>query len=92
MIILTLVQIFMPYLTFEYTKAVVTYTVEIVGGSIGQGPATEVTYLGLNQPPFFSSVGNEVKNLGNSNVQNLRNNNGNEKCSECSNCTLETQA
>ena len=53
MIILTLVQLFMPYLNFEYTKAVVTYTVENVGGGIGQGPATEVTYLGLNQPPFF---------------------------------------
>ena len=66
MIILTLVRLFMPYLNFEYTKAVVTYTVENVGGGIGQGPATEVTYLGLNQPPFFSSVGNEMKNLGDS--------------------------
>ena len=26
-----------------------------VGGSLGQGPATEVTHLGLNQPPVFSS-------------------------------------
>lgn len=59
------VQLVMPYFNFEYTKAV-TYTVENVGGSIGQGPATEVTYLGLNQPPFFSSIGNEVKNLGDS--------------------------
>ena len=47
-------------------KAVVTYTVENVGGGIGQDPATEATYLGLNQPPFSSSVGNEVKNLGDS--------------------------
>ena len=36
----------MPYFNFEYTKAV-TYTVENVGGGIGQGPATEVTNLGL---------------------------------------------
>ena len=27
-----------------------------VGGGIGQGPATEVTHLRLNQPPVFSSV------------------------------------
>ena len=32
----------MPYLNFEYTKAVIS-TVENVGGGIGQGPATEVT-------------------------------------------------
>ena len=24
-----------------------------VGGSLGQGPATEITHLGLNQPPVF---------------------------------------
>ena len=47
-------QLFMPYLNFEYTKAVIS-TVENVGGGIGQGPATEVTHVGLNQPPFFSS-------------------------------------
>ena len=26
-----------------------------MGGGIGQDPATEVTHLGLNQPPVFSS-------------------------------------
>ena len=50
----TFMQLFMPYLNFEYTKAVIS-TVENVGGGIGQGPATEVTHVGLNQPPFFSS-------------------------------------
>ena len=29
---------------------------EDVGSGIGQDPATEVTHLGLNQPPFFSSA------------------------------------
>ena len=38
-----------------YTNAV-TYTVENVGGGIGQGPATEVTHLGLNQHPSFFPV------------------------------------
>ena len=42
----------MPYWNFEYTKAVI-YTVVKVGGGIGQGPATEVTHLRLNQPPVF---------------------------------------
>ena len=32
-------------------------TVVKVGGSLGQGPATEVTHLGLNQPPAFSIMG-----------------------------------
>ena len=36
----------MPYFNFEYTKAV-TYTVENVGGGIGQDPATEVANLCL---------------------------------------------
>ena len=27
-----------------------------LGGSLGQGPATEITHLGLNQPPVFPSV------------------------------------
>ena len=40
------VQLFMPYLNLEYTKAV-TYTVKNVGGGIGQDPATEVTHLEL---------------------------------------------
>ena len=40
---------------FEYTKAVI-YTVIKMGGGTGQGPATEVTHLRLNQPPVFSSV------------------------------------
>ena len=31
------------------------YSCQPVGGGIGQCPATEVTYLGLNQPPVFSS-------------------------------------
>ena len=35
-------------------KAIISpCTVLKVGGSIGQGPATEVTYLGLNQAPVF---------------------------------------
>ena len=42
----------MPYFNFKYTKAV-TYTVENVGGGIGQGPATEVTNLGLFVCLFF---------------------------------------
>ena len=46
------VQLFMPYLNFEYTK-VVTCTVENIGNGIGQDPATEVTHLGLNQPSVF---------------------------------------
>ena len=32
------------------------YTVVKVGGGTGQGPATEMTHLRLNQPPVFSSV------------------------------------
>ena len=36
-------------------KAVI-YTVVKVGGDTGQGPATEVIHLRLNQPPVFSSV------------------------------------
>ena len=32
------------------------YSCQPVGGGIGQCPATEVTYLGLNQPPVFSSI------------------------------------
>ena len=40
---------------FEYTKAVI-YTVENVGGGIGHNAATEVTHLGLNEPPVLSSV------------------------------------
>ena len=39
----------------EYTKAV-TYTVENVDGGIGREPTTEVTHLGLNQPPVYSGV------------------------------------
>ena len=51
----------MPYFNFEYTKAV-TYTVENVGGGIGQDPATEVTNLGWF---VFSSDGThyQVANL-----------------------------
>ena len=50
------VELFMPYWKFEYTKAVIS-TVENVGGTgIVQDPATEVTHVGLNQPPVFSSV------------------------------------
>ena len=30
------------------------YTVVKVGGGTGQGPATEVTHLRLNQPPVFT--------------------------------------
>ena len=45
----TFVQLFMPYWNFEYT-------LENVGSGIGQDPATEVTHLGLNKPPVFSSV------------------------------------
>ena len=45
----------MPSWNFEYTKAVIS-AVENVGGGIGQDPATEVTHVGLNQPPVFSSV------------------------------------
>ena len=41
------VQLFMPFLNFEYTMAV-TYAVEIVGGGVDQDPATDVTYLRLN--------------------------------------------
>ena len=40
---------------FEYTKAVI-YTVENVGGGIDHNAATEVTHLGLNEPPVLSSV------------------------------------
>ena len=43
-------QLFIPYLNFEHTKAVI-YTVENVGGGIGHNAATEVTHLGLNEPP-----------------------------------------
>ena len=32
------------------------YTVENVGGGIGHNAATEVTHLGLNEPPVLSSV------------------------------------
>ena len=46
------VQLVMPYFNFEYTKAV-TYTVENVGGGIGQDPATEVANLGLFVCLFF---------------------------------------
>lgn len=42
----------MPFWNFEYTKAVI-YTMENVGGGIGQDSATEVAHLGLNQPPVF---------------------------------------
>ena len=45
----------MPYWNFEYTKAVISI-VESVEGGTGQDPATEVTHVGLNQPPVFSSV------------------------------------
>lgn len=48
-------QLFMPYYNLEYTKAL-TYTMANVAGGIGQGPATEVTHLGLNQLPVFSSI------------------------------------
>ena len=41
-------------LELEYTKAAI-YTVENVGGGIGQDSVTEVTHLGLNQPPVLSS-------------------------------------
>ena len=47
----TFVQLFMPYLNFEYTKAV-AYALENVGGGIGQDPATEVTHLVLNKYPL----------------------------------------
>ena len=56
MVFMYFVELFMPYWNFEYTKAVIS-TVENVGGGIGQDPATEVTHVGLNQPPFFSSEG-----------------------------------
>ena len=42
----------MPYFNFEYTKAI-TYTVENVGGDIGQDPATEVANLCLFVCLFF---------------------------------------
>ena len=42
----------MPFY-FEYTKAV-TYTVENVGGGIGQDPAAEVTHLGFQFFPVFA--------------------------------------
>ena len=41
----------MTYWNFEYTKVASVQ----VGGSVDQGPATEVTHLRLNQPPVFSS-------------------------------------
>ena len=37
----------------EYTKAVIYTAVKVRVGT-GQGPATEVTHLRLNQPPVFS--------------------------------------
>ena len=37
---------------YVVAKAVTLLKVE---GSLGQGPATEVTHCGLNQPPIFSS-------------------------------------
>ena len=46
----------MPYWNFEYTKAVTLHSTLLVGGGVGQDPATEVTHLRLNQPPVFSSV------------------------------------
>ena len=60
----------MSCLNFEYTKAV-TYTVENVGGNIGQDPVTKVTHLRLNQLPAFSvyivSKDNYVSDGDNSN-------------------------
>ena len=53
----------MPYWNFEYTKAVI-YTVVKVGGGIGQDPATEVTHVGLNQPPVFSLLSQTQGLLG----------------------------
>ena len=44
-------QLFMPYLNFEYTKPL-TYTMQNVGGGIDQDPANEVANLGLNQLQF----------------------------------------
>ena len=37
-----------------------TCTVVKVGGSLDQGSAAEVTHLGLNQPPVFSSASSKV--------------------------------
>ena len=31
-----------------------------VGGSLGQGPATEITHLGLNQPAVFSALSERI--------------------------------
>ena len=42
----------MPYWNFAYTMTVI-YTVVKMGGGTGQGPATEVTHLRLNQLPVF---------------------------------------
>ena len=56
----TFTQVLMPYWNVECTKAVTLHWVE-VGGVMGQGPASEVTHLRLNQPPIFSSVHGAVK-------------------------------
>ena len=42
----------MPYWNVAYTMAVIYTVVKVVGGT-GQGPATKVTHVGLNQPPIF---------------------------------------
>ena len=48
-------ELIMPCWNFEYTKAVTLHSAE-VGGSMGQGPATQVTRLRLNQPSSFGLV------------------------------------
>ena len=50
----TFMQVHMPYWNFEWQR-LYPYTVVEVGGSLGQGPATEVTHLALHQifPVFF---------------------------------------
>ena len=40
------------------TLSTQVYAVVKVGGGFGQGPATEVTHLRINQPPVFSSYTN----------------------------------
>ena len=56
-------QLFIPYWNFEYT-------VVKLRGDMGQGPASEMTHLGLNQPPVFFSDG-EMAFLTSSNAIKL---------------------
>ena len=54
MIIITLVQLFMPYRNFEGCNC------ENVGGGIGHDPATEATLLGLNQLPVYTIICTDI--------------------------------